>query len=827
MTTIKQVFRLIDDKIWRLVNYLNKKPTLSRTITATLIGLAVLLSILIRTATYNLNKIEFFEFDSYIEYWQANYVYEKGPFSWYSLTRSNPDTHIFWYPWGRDFIYTSYPFLPIWIGSTYHIVKYFGIDLFTWAAIQPIMFASIATIIAYFTAKEFFETRIAGLIASFLFAALPAAIERSVLGYVEKEGIAAVFVFLFLYLYAKAIKTISLNKTKNYIYFILAALSLSLVGWLWGGYVFILGTVVLFSLLSPIVLGKNLSKKLIYGNLLLVTLSMITVIPSPINSRTLGVYPISFKGIGWVFLLATLAPLMYYYLSVEYRRLGLRRHVLTPARYFLILIAIIVLGVSLSTMGYLPISGRWAWALGLRIEAVDPLVESIAEHQSPLATLDTSLRMLRSWGVFFEPLVIASPLAMSIAGIIYLLYTGHPAKIYLSLAFMAAFYSYLNAVYMIGVASYFGITVSSIMVSLMIKYAFAITARQIDKRKTRTTSRYSPGIKTRVVALLFFIAILANTSYTLAREYEIMSNMLYTFKAGLSDLHLFSNSWYKAVEVIREMPKDAVVIAWWDYGYGISVAGGRASIADGSTINITQIGLIGLTLLSNTPEQAAGVSKFFNVNPNKTYLMIIEGLFISEYNNTLYIIPPLVRGGMPGLVDWPKSIWMMRIGNYVAESLQKVGYDVNKSDTSVYIHVYRIGNQFLLSPRLDKIDELPLLYKLVIDASIYWAESNGKQGAFLWLVGNEQLLDYRTAQSIREMIKIDVKYSVVVNEPYPYTLTTTRPLFNNTILRPYAVIIEPFIDPRTGEPFKYNYFGYEGGLYSLILFYEFTSMLEE
>lgn len=824
MATVKRVFRLVDEKIWKIVDYLNSKPMLLKAITGVLIGLAVLLAILIRTAPFNLNKIEFFEFDSYIEYWQAKYVYENGPLSWYSLTRSNTDTHIFWYPWGRDFIYTSYPFLPMWIGTSYHIVKYFGLDLFTWAALQPILFASIATIIAYFTAKEFFETRIAGLIASYLFAALPAAIERSVIGYVEKEGIAAVFVFLFLFFYAKSIKAISMGKSRWFVYIILSSLSLSLVGWLWGGYIFILGTVVLFSLLSPVFLGKKLSKKLVYGNILLVVISMITVIPSPINSRTLGVYPVTFKGIGWLFLIATIAPLTYYYLSIEYKKLGLRKHVLTPFRYFALLIAILGLGAALSVMGYLPISGRWAWALGLRIEAVDPLVESIAEHQSPLATLETSIRMLRSWGVFFEPLVIASPLAMSIAGIIYLFYTGDPARIYLSLAFMAAFYSYLNAVYMIGVASYFGIMVASIMLTILLKYAFPVSTKRVDKKKPKTISRGSSSIKIRIIALLFFIAVLANTSYTYAREYESMSNMIYTFKAGVSDLHLYSNSWHRAVEVMREMPEDAVVIAWWDYGYGITVAGGKASVADGSTINITQIGLIGLTLLSKTPEQAAELSRFFNVKPNKTYLMIIEGVFISEYNNTLYIIPPLVRGGMPGVVDWPKSIWMMRIGNYVAELLQRDGYNVNKSDTSTYLYVYRIGNQYLLSPRLDKIDDLPLLYKLVIDASIHWAESIGKQGAFLWLIGNEQLLDYRTAQNLRETIKLDIKYSIVVSEPYPYPVTTARPLANSTVLRPYAVIIEPFVDPRTGEPFKYNYLGYDGSLYSLILFYEFTDI---
>ena len=32
-------------------------------------------------------------------------------------------------------------------------------------------------------------------------------------------------------------------------------------------------------------------------------------------------------------------------------------------------------------------------------------------------------------------------------------------------------------------------------------------------------------------------------------------------------------------------PKDAVVAAWWDYGYWISTMGERATLADNSTIS--------------------------------------------------------------------------------------------------------------------------------------------------------------------------------------------------------------------------------------------------
>ncbi|MEM1713010.1 MAG: STT3 domain-containing protein [Desulfurococcaceae archaeon] len=816
---IKKSIRTVDEGIQHIVEIISSKPLLLRITIIILLTLAVFIAVLIRVAPYKLNKLEFFEFDSYIEYWQAEYVYKNGPLSWYTLTRENPDTHIFWYPWGRDFIYTSYPFLPIWIGTTYHIAKNTGLSLAEWAAIQPVIFAITATITAYFAAKEVFESRVAGLIASYLFSALPSAIERSVIGYVEKEGIAATFVFLFIYFYAKGLKYIRLGKNGWLKHIVLSSIFLSLIGWLWGGYIFVLGTVVLFSVLSPIILGKSLLKNLIIANMLLIVFSMIFEIPSPSNARTLGIYPFSLNEVGWALLVASVIPLIYYYTAFEYRKLGLKKPLFTTSRYVLMLFILIIGGVVLSTTGLLPIGGRWAWALGLRFVQVDPLVESIAEHQSPLYSTATAIRMLRSWGVFFEPLIFASPLFLSIIGTMYLIYKGHAEKAYVALAFAAAFYSYLNAVYMIGIASYFGVIVAATMATGILNYAFPyLEVRTVEKKKAPRARVKRVSSTVRLAMLLLFIAVVVNTAYTGYAEYTLNSNVVYTLRAGVSDIQLYSDSWYKVIEAIKSTPEDAVVIAWWDYGYGISVAGGRASVADGSTINITQIGIVGLILLSNSTEQAANLAKLFNVKSNKTFLMIIEGLFVSEQNDTVIMWPLILGRGMPGLVDWPKSLWMIRIGNYVADNLRNYGINVSSISTENFLYIYNIGGG-MISPRLDKPDEIPLIYRLVIDASLYWAENKGKQGQFYWYTGTEQTLDYYTIQNIREQLKINISKQI---QPTDVVSITDRPLKNDIILKPYAIIMEPFRNPRTGEPVTVTFMNYSGELYSLILLYEFT-----
>lgn len=817
--------RALEDHIAEITRNLESRPIILKAVIVALLLISLALGIAIRLSPYKTNEFEFFELDSYIEYWQAKYVYERGPLSWYTLTPENTDTHLFWYPWGRDFVHTSYPFMPMWIGLTYHIVGPLGLSLKEWASLQPIVFSAIATIVAYLAALEVSRSHTAGVIASLYYAVLPAAVERSVVGYVEKEGVASVFIFLFVYFYAKTLRGASASaKVKDWIkYAIPAAWSLSMVGWLWGGYIFILGTVVAYSLVSPILIGRNLSRSLILCNILLVVFSLVFVLPSPANTGTLGINPLSFRGLGWILLAGTILPFLFYYCGVEYKRLGLKRPLLTTGRYIGLLAAILVAGVFLSAYGVLPISGRLAWALGLRFMEVQPLVESIAEHQSPLSNIQTLRGMLHSWGVYWEPLLLASPLFMGIIGAFYLLYKGTPEKVYLAVAFAVAFYSYLNAVYMVGVASYFGVLVAAYMTSSIVNYVIprVTPLRPTRRRKHARVATAKTNPYARIALLLLLVAIMTNTAYAGYSELQSNSRIVYTLRAGLTDILYYStDSWYKAVEIMKLMPEGSLVIAWWDYGYGISVAGGKASVADGSTINNTQIGIIGLIMLSNSTRQAAELAGLFRAKPNETFLMVIEGVFVSDQNDSLIIWPVITNRALPGLVDWPKSLWMIRIGNSVVDELRSRGINVTQIDTNAVLYFYDIG-QGIISPKFDRPSEVPLIYRVVIDAMIHWARANNKTGIFQWFTGKEQLLSEVGVQNIYRYLKLNVSYQIQIVD---IASVLERPLMNDSYLELFAVVVEPFIDPVTKEPLRTTYMGYSGEIYSVIAFYKFKEI---
>ena len=73
---------------------------------------------------------------------------------------------------------------------------------------------------------------------------------------------------------------------------------------------------------------------------------------------------------------------------------------------------------------------------------------------------------------------------------------------------------------------------------------------------------------------------------------------------GGTHYDIATNDWSASMEWLREnTAEDAVVAAWWDYGYWISTLGERKTITDNSTLIDWQIKKIALTFFS-TPDNA-------------------------------------------------------------------------------------------------------------------------------------------------------------------------------------------------------------------------------
>ncbi|MBT8172304.1 hypothetical protein KJN74_05490, partial [Candidatus Bathyarchaeota archaeon] len=61
--------------------------------------------------------------------------------------------------------------------------------------------------------------------------------------------------------------------------------------------------------------------------------------------------------------------------------------------------------------------------------------------------------------------------------------------------------------------------------------------------------------------------------------------------------------WLDTLNWMRvNLPDNAVVLSWWDYGYWITTIANKTTLADNGTVNSTQIGKIGEVFMSNETE---------------------------------------------------------------------------------------------------------------------------------------------------------------------------------------------------------------------------------
>ena len=795
------VFHYLD----RFYSWLDKNPRYRRIITLVLLVAIMALAVYIRAIPAMKWGLELHGNDPWIEYWQANYTYTHGLLSWYTLTPDNPATHEFWYPWGRDFVHTSYPGLPIWTAATYHIVKYTGLTLKEWVALQPLVFAALSVITAFLAVKELADgSDLAGLLAALFYALIPAASDRTIVGFVEKEGIAFTFVFLFIYFYSKYVK-IHRSGTplkKRLIYITATALAMAMVGWFWGGFLYVLGSFIAYLVLYPLFSRERVTLEFLKENMLIVVLSMIFVTAAPKYLVVLGFYPPR-PSVGLLYLAAFIMPL-FYYLFQEAERdkrypLFLRRVVRklgVKTAYFTLLVVVGIAGVAAIAVGAVSFSPRYVWALGLRgIIKVPPIVESVEEHQPALAA-NGLLGVLNTWGGMLHPLFFASGLAAALLGIVYLLYIDREDRLYLAIAFALAFYAYMNVTYFEASAASYGILVAALFTWWLAKKFLPTRVELARRKKGIVTARYKASY--RALFAVYFILIMVNLAYSGYVLIEQHGRMIPSIAAGGAPITDRNDAWYKLIDFIKKnTSKDALIVTWWDYGYWVSVLTGRRTLADGATLNSTQISILGRILTAKNETEALELLRELDAPVNDTYILVYDVFYyhpsaavsaaLHVNLNTEYAMwPANPCRFMVGLVDIPKSIWMIRIGRRDLGDYFYLYHDRMNAFNSLY----GCRNlEYVISPRFDDPDNEGLIYKIMVHG--VWSIKNyyGHTYGFVWPTGDVQK---EPVDNVFKQVQrsLGVKYMVEVNN----VKVVNPPALKH--FKPYYIVVEPFYNYR-------------------------------
>lgn len=560
------------------------------------------------------------ELDPYSEYWTAEKILEKGFTYYFSLDRSNDETHLFWYPWGRDFVKSTLPLTPMFSVVTYYVARMFSpaMSLQEWMVYVPVVFFILSLVGIYLSVREVWgdpPAIVAALVVALIFNS------RQLAGFTVKYAAGLGFIFLATYFHIRT------WRRRSFIDALLTGVFLSITASGWAGFNLLLAVMFLQLVLQPLITQVSKNDLILWGFETLPLALTIAVIP--FYGPTYLIYsvgiliPMGFLVIGIALLLERIALLktvkLKYPLLVKWRVM------------YLLLIGLVGVGGLLGlTTGFIHVKGKGLAAMGLG-GLTHVLVGTVQEYAPA-----TAYSFIWNGG---------APLVISILMIPYLAYRAFVKRdlinLFIGVFLVIAIYATANVSYFFPLLNYVVAISQSSFVALFIPY--------LAKKKDLLLSILSIAMLAMHLSLTLFQGVTV-----WAPAYRSQVPMV--IASGL-DVQNDVPAWLDALNWIKnETPKDSVVISWWDYGYWLSVLGERATVADGATLNTTQIELLAKALTGTEEEALEIFTKHFHCTPGKTYLVIYDVALFSEQLGSAYIGPLVFQGGVFIGADMAKGV---------------------------------------------------------------------------------------------------------------------------------------------------------------------------
>ncbi|MGB0855648.1 MAG: hypothetical protein ACPGQP_01280 [Nitrosopumilus sp.] len=342
----------------------------------------------------------------------------------------------------------------------------------------------------------------------------------------------------------------------------------------------------------------------------------------------------------------------------------------------LLLLAFIIIASSFmilnSNSQFLPLpSYRYLNALNPFLTTTDPLVDSISEHAT--TTLAQSF-------TFHSILMIFSGIG------IWLIIKNIQKNNFTFIKNDMLSFSLILGITGVYVSSTFVRleVFASIAIIILASLGLTFLTKEFFQNSSTNKKSISKAIKLSFVSGIIILLTIP-LIYPGDGEFFVITKTSPTILNGGSIFKTSTSDWLDSLEWIKNnTPKDAVIAAWWDYGYWISTMGERASLADNSTIHTDIIQNIAKTLLSN-PEEA-----WISLNEMQAdYILVFvagQKLGINS-EESLY----LLQGGG----DESKKQWFMRIAG---KDLSKYLFSDGISGTDYFWDNTLLGKLFPFTP---------------------------------------------------------------------------------------------------------------------------------
>ena len=539
-----------------------------------ILALSFSLSFMIRAQPLEYG-FELNEFDPFFNYRATQFVVENGLPAYLEW---NDD--LSWHPHGRDVSTTSQVMLHVTAATLYQIFG-MGTSLYDFAILFPVVIGSLTAIVIFAIVRTIGGTT-AGLLASLFFAVSPIIIMRGSIGWFKSEPLGLFYGLLAVYLLISGIKSdkgkVSLAKIVGGGIFLAFGLAS------WGGIQFFILPIGLFFLALPFLRKDN--KFIIWTSVIFTSVFvLVSVLFELLKAIGLPVETGGFtfiSSLNGLFIIGCTGFLVAYIII---------RNMLKKAQLRIglaLLGGAIVAGIAIASSGMINLpSFRYLNAANPFLITTDMLTDSVSEHAT--STIDISF-------YFFSILMVFAGLG---AWLLFqkkvnrsLQIKGEMAAFALIIGFLGIYFS--SAFVRLEV---FG----SISVIILSSIGISILISKILKAGHKPKS---------VVIKISFLAIIVAL---------LMVPMVYPEKLNWANnnkglpitvlnsgthFNISTNDWPDAMQWLREnTPEDAVIAAWWDYGYWISTLAERKTLADNSTLLDWQIRKIAATYMS-TPEDA-------------------------------------------------------------------------------------------------------------------------------------------------------------------------------------------------------------------------------
>jgi len=518
-----------------------------------------------------------------------------------------------WYPEGVDLGARYYPGVPYFGALTYLLLRSLGISVSveSVALWLPVVTAVITVLASYYLGKMI-KGEFTGILSALLLSISPAFIPRSIAGWYDTECLGMPTFILSILFFSSAIR--ARERRKSALFSVLAGLMGGIMGASWGAFSYL---IVLYSIFPFIaVISKlELSENYKLSHIITLTLMLMIVNAVPRNRLNFTVSIIAVLAyVSIIFVLLT-----EYIKTINFS--NILRSIIAAAA------VIIIVSLAAGLVGF-GVSGKY-------ITVVNPFYRTEAVFVTTVQE-----QTVVNVGAFLYHLNILIPFL--IFGVYLLLKDIDMYKLLLLIMLISTLYAASSFARLFIMAAPIVAIVSSYSIDYLISvfHMKPIGKRKFDERQARTYL---------LVLVILLVIVFSIFNYSFGIQYA--ANIPPTIASASTQLSRNVDDWLEALAWIRDnVPEDAVIAAWWDYGYWISFIANRTSLADNGTLNLTRIKLLATMFLSNETEALSILKKL-----HADYVLIFIGTQELEFGGYYTLT---------GLGEDSKFIQMARIAGF-------------------------------------------------------------------------------------------------------------------------------------------------------------------